>query len=360
MSNESNSDRRTLMERSVPGRVGAILPDLDVPAQPLPHSEMLREDLRLPELSEPEVVRYFTNLSHLNYSIDTNFYPLGSCSMKYNPKINDEMAFLPGFAAIHPLQSHDTAQGALKLMYILQQYLAEITGMDGAGLAPLAGAQGEFCGMLMIRAYHRERGETRRTKVAIPDSAHGTNPASAAMAGFQVVTVASDSKGNIDLQALNEVANQDLAGVMITQPNTLGLFDTQHLGSVRGSAQGWRVGIRRRRQYERPVGKGKASPAGVRRGASKPPQDLHDPPRRRRSRRRPRIRQPDPPPLPPIAGGQSPGGRRRGDLLSLDFRKEVSARFAGFTATSECWSGRTRTSVPWVIPGYRRSAPTPC
>ena len=226
MSNQSDPDRRTLMERSVPGRIGAILPDLDVPTQALPHSEMLRKDLRLPELSEPELVRYFTNLSHLNYSIDTNFYPLGSCSMKYNPKINDEMAFLPGFAAIHPLQSDNTVQGALKLLYRLQEYLAEITGMDGAGLAPLAGAQGEFCGMLMIRAYHRERGDTRRTKVAIPDSAHGTNAASAAMAGFQVVTVASDSKGNMDLQALNELANQDLAGVMITQPNTLGLFDT--------------------------------------------------------------------------------------------------------------------------------------
>ena len=146
--------------------------------------------------------------------------------MKYNPKVDDEMAFLPGFAAVHPLQPQETAQGALKLLYTLQQYLAEITGMKGSSLAPLAGAQGEFCGMLMIRAYHHERGETQRTKVAIPDSAHGTNPASAAMAGFQVVTVASDSKGNMDLEALTEVATSDLAGVMITQPNTLGLFDT--------------------------------------------------------------------------------------------------------------------------------------
>ena len=219
-------DRRGLMERSVPGRIGAALPGLDVPAQPLPPDGVLRRELKLPELSEPEVVRYFTLLSRLNFSIDTNFYPLGSCTMKYNPKVNDEMASLPGFAALHPLQTQSSAQGALKLLYRLQGYLAEMTGMSGTSLASLAGAQGEFCGMLMIRAYHHERGETQRTKVAIPDSAHGTNPASAAMAGFQVVTVASDSRGNIDLDALRDVADSELAGVMITQPNTLGLFDT--------------------------------------------------------------------------------------------------------------------------------------
>ena len=229
MSNGNKLDRPTLMERSVPGRVGATLPGLDVPAQPLPPEEKLRDRLDLPELAEPEVVRYFTRLSQLNFSIDTNFYPLGSCTMKYNPKVNDEMAFLPGFAAIHPLQGQDTAQGALKLMYGLQGYLAEITGMSGTGLACLAGAQGEFSGMLMIRAYHLDRGETQRTTVAIPDSAHGTNPASAAMAGFQVVEVASDSEGNMDLEALRAVADSRLAGVMITQPNTLGLFDTKIL-----------------------------------------------------------------------------------------------------------------------------------
>ena len=217
---------RTLMERSSPGRVGATLPPLDVPEQVLPDGHLIRDELSLPELTEPEVVRYFTRLSQLNFSIDTNFYPLGSCTMKYNPKVNDEMAFLPGFAAIHPLQHHDSVQGAFKLMYLLQQYLAEITGLDGTSLAPLAGAQGEFCGMLMIRAYHRDRGEKQRTVVAIPDSAHGTNPASAAMAGFRVVTVASDSRGDMDTGALKEVATPELAGVMITQPNTLGFFDT--------------------------------------------------------------------------------------------------------------------------------------
>ena len=229
MSNGKAPDRRTLMERSVPGRLGTALPALDVPPQPLPPEATLRDDLRLPELAEPEIVRYFTLLSHLNFSIDTNFYPLGSCTMKYNPKVNDEMASLPGFATLHPLQSQDTTQGALKLLYLLQEYLEEITGMDGASLASMAGAQGELCGMLMIRSYHRERGDTRRIKVAIPDSAHGTNPASAAMAGFEVLTVASDAEGNIDLDGLKNVANDELAGVMITQPNTLGLFDTNIL-----------------------------------------------------------------------------------------------------------------------------------
>ena len=226
MTNHENIDRRTLMERSVPGRVGAILPALDVPAQELPDGGVLRDDLVLPELTEPEIVRYFTLLSQLNFSIDTNFYPLGSCTMKYNPKVDDEMAGLPGFAALHPLQPESSVQGALRLLHSLQGYLSEITGMKGASLASLAGAQGEFCGMLMIRAYHHERGQVQRTKVAIPDSAHGTNPASAVMAGFDVTTVTSDSSGNIDLESLRSVANSELAGVMITQPNTLGLFDT--------------------------------------------------------------------------------------------------------------------------------------
>jgi glycine dehydrogenase subunit 2 len=165
-------------------------------------------------------------LSQRNFSIDTHFYPLGSCTMKYNPKINDEVAFLPGFAAIHPLQSAESAQGALELLYRLQGFLSEVTGLPGVSLATLAGAHGEFAGMLMMRAYHHERGDMQRTKVVIPDSAHGTNPASAAMAGFEVVTVASDDKGNMDLEALHELAGADLAGVMITQPSTLGLFDT--------------------------------------------------------------------------------------------------------------------------------------
>ena len=217
---------KLLMERSVPGRVGAVLPQSDVPDQPLPDPSLLRTGLELPEVSEPEVVQYFTNLSQRNFSIDTHFYPLGSCTMKYNPKINDEVSFLPGFAAIHPLQPPESAQGALELLHRLQIFLGEVTGLRGVSLATLAGAHGELAGMLMLRAYHQARGDTQRRKVVIPDSAHGTNPASAAMAGFEVVTVASDELGNMDLDALHELAGADLAGVMITLPSTLGLFDT--------------------------------------------------------------------------------------------------------------------------------------
>ena len=224
--NKARDTSRLLMERSAPGRVGAVLPASDVPPQPLPDASLLRTQLDLPEVSEPEVVQYFTNLSQLNFSIDTNFYPLGSCTMKYNPKVNDEMAFLPGFAATHPLQSPELSQGALELLYRLQGFLEEVTGLAGVSLATLAGAHGELAGMLMVRAYHQSRGDTSRLKVAIPDSAHGTNPASAAMAGFQVVDLASDKDGNVDLEALHEVIGPDLAGVMITLPSTLGLFDT--------------------------------------------------------------------------------------------------------------------------------------
>ena len=217
---------KLLLERSVPGRVGTVLPDLDVPAQPLPGDTLLRDDLLLPEVSEPEVVQYFTGLSQLNFSIDTHFYPLGSCTMKYNPKINDEISFQPGFAGIHPLQPAEHSQGALELLHRLQGFLSEITGLPAVGLATLAGAHGELGGMLMIRAHHLSNGDTGRTTVAIPDSAHGTNPASATMAGFDVVELASDKDGNVDLDALHEVAGPKLAGVMITLPSTLGLFDT--------------------------------------------------------------------------------------------------------------------------------------
>ena len=217
--------RRLLMDRSVSGRVGVTLPPLDVPEQDLPPDPLLRSELGLPEVSEGEIVRYFSQISQSNFSIDHNFYPLGSCTMKYNPKINDEIASTPGLTAIHPLQPESTVQGALKLMYELQGYLAAITGMPGVSLAPMAGADGELAGMLMTRAYHLERGEPNRKNVLIPDSAHGTNPASAAMAGFDVVTLPSDANGDTDLEALRASVNENLAGLMITLPSTLGLFD---------------------------------------------------------------------------------------------------------------------------------------
>jgi len=221
--------RQLLMERSVPGRIGTTFPPLDVPKALMPDDAILRDDLEMPELSESELVRYFSQISQFNFSIDHNFYPLGSCTMKYNPKLNDEIASLPGLTQIHPLQPESTVQGAIKLIWELQEYLAEITGLSGVSLAPMAGADGELAGMLMTRAYHLERGDTQRTKVLIPDSAHGTNPASAAMAGFDVVTLPSDADGNTDLEALRATADDELAALMITLPSTLGLFDTNIL-----------------------------------------------------------------------------------------------------------------------------------
>ncbi|MEX2599954.1 MAG: aminomethyl-transferring glycine dehydrogenase subunit GcvPB [Dehalococcoidia bacterium] len=219
--------RRLLMERSVPGRTGASLPASDVPEQPMPDASLLRdaEALDLPEVTEGEVVRYFTNLSQLNFSVDTNFYPLGSCTMKYNPKLNEAAAAMPGFALSHPAQPQRQMQGSLEIMHRLQGYLQEVTGLPASSLAPLAGAQGELSGILTMRAALEARGQGQRRKMLIPDTAHGTNPASASMAGFSVVSIPSDANGNIDIDRVRQEADETLAGVMITQPTTLGLFD---------------------------------------------------------------------------------------------------------------------------------------
>ena len=215
-------------EQSVPGRRGHVLPDLDVPAKPLrdllPADSLREQPPALPEMGEVDVVRHFVNLSRRNYGVDTGFYPLGSCTMKYNPKINEDVARYPGFAFIHPLQPEQSVQGALQLMYDLASDLAEITGMDRVTLQPAAGAHGEFTGMAIIRAYHENRG-SKRTKVLIPDSAHGTNPATAAMLGYRVVTIPSNARGGVDVEALRAEADQDTAALMLTNPNTLGLFD---------------------------------------------------------------------------------------------------------------------------------------
>lgn len=213
-----------LCELSIPGRRGFRFPEADVPKTKLPES-YLRQDLPLPELYEADVVRHFTRLSQLNYSIDTGFYPLGSCTMKYNPKINEEVARLPGFANIHPLQPIETVQGALLLMYELQEMLKEIGGFAAVSLQPAAGAQGELTGVLIVRAYHRSRGDAKRDKILVPDSAHGTNPATSAMSGMRVVEIPSDERGNMDLEALRQECDEALAGLMLTNPNTLGLFD---------------------------------------------------------------------------------------------------------------------------------------
>jgi glycine dehydrogenase subunit 2 len=216
---------RLTFDRSRPGRTGVILPALDVPeAKPLP-DRFLRRDLNLPEMAQNEVIRYFVGLSRLNYSIDTGFYPLGSCTMKYNPKVNEDVARFPGFAHVHPHQTAETSQGALAVLHELQETLAEVTGMDAVSLVPAAGAQGELCGILMVKAYLADQGNGHRRKVLVPDSAHGTNPATAAMAGFEVVTVPSDADGNTDLAFLESALDDSVAAMMLTLPSTLGLFD---------------------------------------------------------------------------------------------------------------------------------------
>lgn len=222
----------TIYELSAKGRTGVNFPKSDVPQTGLPKA-FLRKDLPLPELSELDVVRHFTHLSSLNYCIDGGFYPLGSCTMKYNPKINEATARIPGFALTHPHQPENTIQGNLALMFDLQETLKEISGFSAVSLEPAAGAQGEFVGVSIIRAFHRSRGDVKRTKMLIPDSAHGTNPATSAMSGFEVLPVPSDSRGNVDLEALRAVCDNTTAGLMLTNPNTLGLFDENVLEVVK-------------------------------------------------------------------------------------------------------------------------------
>ncbi len=221
-----------IYELSAPGKHGANLPGLDVPEAPLPAALLRQDDMNdFPSLTEPEVIRHYTRISQRNYAIDTGFYPLGSCTMKYNPKIHEEAARLAGFAAAHPLQDASLAQGALQLMYELQEYLGEISGFDAVSLQPAAGAQGEFAGILTFRAYHLDRNDPQRTEVLVPDAAHGTNPATAAMAGFKVVEVKSDARGNVDLEDLKAKLSSRTVGMMLTNPNTLGLFE-EHIVEV--------------------------------------------------------------------------------------------------------------------------------
>lgn len=219
-----------IFELSKPGRRGVRVPAPDVPESELPDA-MVRDRLDWPEVSEIDVIRHYTRLSQKNHAIDIAFYPLGSCTMKYNPKINEAVARYPGFAQIHPYQTADSVQGALELLAELQEMLAEISGFAEVGLQPAAGAHGELTGVLIARAYHRDRGDLARTKVLVPDSAHGTNPATAAMAGFDVVTVPSDGRGNADVGALPDLVGPDTAALMITNPNTLGLWD-EHIQEV--------------------------------------------------------------------------------------------------------------------------------
>ena len=219
-----------IYELSVSGRKGVTCPALDVPVSAIPE-DLIRNTLPLPEVSEIDVVRHFLRLSQLNYAIDKGMYPLGSCTMKYNPKINEVSARLNGFTDIHPLQEVATIQGALELMYKLQEALKRISGFSAITLQPAAGAHGELVGVLIMRKYHLKRGETQRDTILVPDSAHGTNPASIAMSGLRVVEIPSDKNGNVDLKALSSQVCDRIVGLMITNPNTLGLFE-EHILEV--------------------------------------------------------------------------------------------------------------------------------
>ncbi|MGB0097622.1 MAG: aminomethyl-transferring glycine dehydrogenase subunit GcvPB [Solirubrobacteraceae bacterium] len=221
-------DGLTIYERSRPGRRAFVAPGLEVPERPI--EELLPSELRrvhpprLPEVSEPEIVRHFNRLSKRNFDLDTGFYPLGSCTMKHNPKLHERVAALPGHAKLHPLQDPRYAQGALELMWRLQEALGEIAGLGHVSLQPSAGSHGELAGVLLTRAYHEDRGE-HRTKVLTPDTAHGTNPATVTMAGYEVVKVGTDNYGNVDLDDLRTKATEDVACLMLTNPSTLGLFE---------------------------------------------------------------------------------------------------------------------------------------
>lgn len=225
----NKQDQPLIFELTKPGRIGYSLPDLDVPeiniAEVIPSDYLRVEEPELPEVSELDIMRHYTALSKRNHGVDSGFYPLGSCTMKYNPKINENVARYNGFAHIHPLQDESTVQGAMELMYDLQEHLKEITGMDEVTLQPAAGAHGEWTGLMMIRAYHEANNDSARTKVIVPDSAHGTNPASATVAGFETITVKSNEDGLVDLEDLRRVVGPDTAALMLTNPNTLGLFE---------------------------------------------------------------------------------------------------------------------------------------
>jgi len=223
-----------IFEKSTPGSKGYSLPDIDVPEEEIEKlvpKELLRKELNLPELSESDVVRHFTRLSQKNFSVDTHFYPLGSCTMKYNPKVNEDIAKLPGFANIHPFQDEAEIQGMLELLYNFEKYLCAIFGYDAFTFQPAAGAHGELTSLMMIKAYHRGEGQGARDKVIIPDSSHGTNPASVSMVGYKVVVIKSNGRGNIDIDELRKAVGSDTAGLMLTNPNTLGLFD-EHILEV--------------------------------------------------------------------------------------------------------------------------------
>ena len=223
---------RLIFEKSQPGRRGGELPRPDVPPAEVPADLRRSRPPRLPELAEPEILRHFTELSTRNFGIDTGFYPLGSCTMKYNPRVNERLVMLPGFRDLHPYQDEDGSQGALELMWRLQEALVEISGLHACSLQPAAGSQGELTGLMLMRAYFADRGEAdQRDTIVTADTAHGTNPASVTMAGYKLAKVETDARGNVDVAHLREMVNERTAGLMLTNPSTLGLFD-EHIEEI--------------------------------------------------------------------------------------------------------------------------------
>jgi glycine dehydrogenase subunit 2 len=223
---------KLIFEKSQAGRRGGALPRRDLPLPEIPAELRRITPPRLPELAEPEILRHFTELSTRNFGIDTGFYPLGSCTMKYNPRVNERLVMLPGFRDLHPYQEEDAIQGALELMWRLQEALIEVSGLEACSLQPAAGSQGELTGLMLMRAYFTERGEgDRRDTIVTADTAHGTNPASVTMAGYKLAKVRTDARGNVDVVHLRELANEHTAGLMLTNPSTLGLFD-EHIEEV--------------------------------------------------------------------------------------------------------------------------------
>jgi glycine dehydrogenase subunit 2 len=223
---------KLIFERSKSGRRAAAIPKPDLPVPEVPEDLRRRKPPRLPELAEPEIVRHFTALADRTFGVDTGFYPLGSCTMKHNPRVNERVVSLPGFRDLHPLQEEEGSQGALELMWRLQEILAEVCGLDAVSLQPAAGSQGELTGLMLMRAYFADRGEAdQRRTVITADTAHGTNPASVTMAGFDLQKVETDARGNLDLDDLRAKVNEETAGLMLTNPSTLGLFD-EHIEEV--------------------------------------------------------------------------------------------------------------------------------
>ena len=278
---------KLIYEKSQAGRRGIGVPKPDLPVPDVPAELARKHPPRLPELAEPEVLRHFTELSTRNFGIDTGFYPLGSCTMKYNPRINERLVSLPGFARLHPLAGEDSIQGALELEWNLQEILLEVTGLDAVSLQPAAGSQGELTGLMLFRAYFAARGEAdQRRKIVIPDTAHGTNPASVTMAGYELTHVRTDARGNIDIADLRGKVDESTAGLMLTNPSTLGLFDENIEEIERDLPRRRRAHVLRRRESECRVRHLAPRRHGLRRRPHQPAQDVLAAARRRRAGRR--------------------------------------------------------------------------